>query len=257
MNDLLELLSSPLLDSERLDKLSWSSREAYANAQPYPHIVIDDFLPPKVLRAVLDEFPGPEVAKKAWGNKDSSRDGYGHQAQFNKLSTRDEDKMGPVTVKLMQEMNSAQFIRFLQRLTRIPALIPDPSYRGAGLHQTLAEGFLKVHVDFNTHHTTGLDRRCNCLIYLNEDWQEEWGGDLEIWNEDVTERVALVPPIANRCVIFSTIPNSWHGHPRPLKCPENTSRKSLVHFYYSNGRPEHEISTSDSTTFWHDTPDGY
>lgn len=255
MNDLLELLSSPLLKADSLDQLARDNHKAYAEAQPYPHIVIDDFLEPAVLRAVLDEFPGPDIAKEKWGNKDRAKDGYGKQVQFHKLATTDEADMGPVTVKLMQEMNSSPFMRFLQRLTGIPSMIPDPSYRGAGLHQTIAGGFLKVHVDFNTHHITKLDRRCNCLIYLNEDWQEEWGGDLEIWNQDVTERSALVAPIANRCVIFSTVPNSWHGHPRPLKCPENNSRKSLVHFYYSNGRPEHEITTSDSVTFWHDTPD--
>lgn len=257
MNDLLDLLSSPLLEGERLQQLAEAHREAYASAEPFPHIVIDDFLAPKVLRAVLDEFPGPETAKEDWFYKEGTKDDYGDQVQFGKLATSRESDMGPVTIKLMQEMNGARFIQFLQRLTDIPSLIPDPSYLGAGLHQTLRDGFLKVHVDFNTHQKTGLDRRCNCLIYLNEDWQEAWGGELEIWNRDVTERLALVPPVANRCIIFSTIPNSWHGHPRPLKCPENNSRKSLVHFYYSRGRPEHEISTSDSTTFWHDTPDGY
>lgn len=257
MNNMLELLSSPLFNADRLIQLAMDNRPAYADAKPYPHIVLDDFLEPAVLRAVLDEFPGPAAAREKWGNKDKSKDGYGHQAQFNKLATTNEKEMGPVTVKLMQEMNGARFLGFLQRLTGISNLIPDPSYRGAGLHQTVTGGFLKVHVDFNTHHTTGLDRRCNCLIYLNEDWQEEWGGDLEIWNQDVSERMAKVAPIANRCVIFSTIPNSWHGHPRPLKCPEDNGRKSLVHFYYSNGRPDNEITTSDSTTFWHDTPEGY
>lgn len=254
MNNLLELLSSPLLDADKLDRLATDNRQAYREAQPYPHIVIDNFLSPSVLRAIMDEFPTAEAAQEKWSYKEGTKDNYGDQVQFNKLATNKEIDMGPVTIKLMHEMNSARFMRFLQRLTGIPTLIPDPSHLGAGLHQTFAEGFLKVHVDFNTHHKTGLDRRCNCLIYLNEDWQEEWGGDLEIWNQDVTELSASVPPIANRCVIFSTVPNSWHGHPSPLKCPENNSRKSLVHFYYSNGRPEHEITTSDSVTFWHDTP---
>jgi len=256
MSHLLTLLSSPLLDSNKLEELATEQADSYRNAEPFPHIVIDDFLAPDVLRAVIDEFPSPYIAQESWSYKQGVEDDYGDQAQHKKYATVKEEAMGPVTVKLMQEMNSSRFLRFLQKLAGIPALIPDPSYRGAGLHQTLPDGFLKVHVDFNTHHVTKLDRRCNCLIYLNEDWQEEWEGNLEIWNKDVTERTASVAPVANRCVIFTTIPNSWHGHPRPLKCPEGNSRKSLVHFYYSNGRPEHEITTSDSQTFWRDVPDG-
>lgn len=255
MSDLLSLLSNPVLDQKELFELAAKHRGSYASAEPYSHVVIDNFLPAAVLRAVIDEFPGPELARDQWVIKDHAEGGYGDQVQFKKLSTSHEKEMGPVTRKLMQEMNSNSFLCFLQRITGIENLIPDPSYRGAGLHQTLPGGFLKVHVDFNTHHKTRLDRRCNCLIYLNEDWQEEWGGNLEVWNKDVSRKMASIAPIANRCLIFSTVPNSWHGHPHPLRCPEGHSRKSLVHFYYSNGRPQHEVSTNDETTFWHEVPE--
>ncbi len=43
-------------------------------------------------------------------------------------------------------------------------------------------------------------------------------------------------------VIFSTTDFSNHGHPEPLKCPNEISRKSIALYYFSSGRPKEEIS---------------
>ena len=94
-----------------------------------------------------------------------------------------------------------------------------------------------------------LDRRLNLLLYLNKEWKEEYGGHFELWNRDVTTCEAKILPIFNRCVIFNTSDFSYHGHPNPLNCPENLTRKSLALYYYSNGRPQEEISGKHSTIF--------
>src|SRR5438034_178076 len=77
-------------------------------------------------------------------------------------------------------------------------------------------GFLKVHVDFNVHPKLKLDRRLNMLIYLNKEWREEWGGDLELWDADRTMCRKKIAPLFNRTVVFSTGDSSFHGHPHPL-----------------------------------------
>ena len=61
--------------------------------------------------------------------------------------------------------------------------------------------------------------------------------------------VAAVAPLFNRMAIFSTTDFSWHGHPDPLTCPENRSRKSLALYYFSLGRPAEEVSDSHRTVF--------
>ena len=55
--------------------------------------------------------------------------------------------------------------------------------------------------------------------------------------------VKKISPQFNTVVIFSTTDFSNHGHPDPLDCPENITRKSLALYYFSKGRPQEEIIT--------------
>ena len=57
-------------------------------------------------------------------------------------------------------------------------------------------------------------------------------------------------PIYNRMAIFSTTSTSYHGNPEVVKCPADNSRKSLAFYYYTNGRPESEISTLEHNTLF-------
>lgn len=157
--------------------------------------------------------------------------------------------MGDTTRLLLYQLNSSVFIEFLENLTGINGIIPDPHLEGGGLHQIQRGGFLKMHVDFNWHSKLRLDRRLNLLIYLNKNWKEEYGGHLELWDKDMTRCEKKVLPIFNRCFIFNTSDFSYHGHPEPLTCPEGETRKSLALYYYSNGRPSEEISNFHSTVF--------
>ena len=150
----------------------------------------------------------------------------------------------------MHFLNSEPVLKFLQKLTGIKeTLLPDPYFEGGGYHEIKPGGFLKVHADFNKHRPTNLDRRINFLVYLNKDWEESYGGHFELWNLDMTKAERKILPIFNRVAIFSTISNSYHGHPNPLTCPQDKSRKSIALYYYTNGRPQSEVSKVHSTLF--------
>ena len=114
------------------------------------------------------------------------------------------------------------------------------------MHEIKSGGLLKVHTDFSKHPTNNFDRRVNVLIYLNSDWKEEYGGHIEFWDSKMKMAVNKILPIFNRVVIFSTTDYSNHGHPEPLSCPVNLSRKSLALYYFSNGRPKNEIGLSNT-----------
>jgi Rps23 Pro-64 3,4-dihydroxylase Tpa1-like proline 4-hydroxylase len=227
------------LDPDYLDELATKYQDTYQQAQPFPHIVIDDFLPESVLESILSEFPDPN--KIEWQKFNG--------AGSKKLASKTELQMGEMTRILLYQLNSSTFISFLEKLTGISGIIPDPHFVGGGLHQIETGGYLKVHVDFNRHTRLNLDRRLNLLLYLNKDWQDEYGGHLELWNRDATRCEKQILPLFNRCVIFNTTDFSYHGHPHPLNCPEDRTRKSLALYYYSNGRPAEEISDSHSTQF--------
>ncbi len=76
-------------------------------------------------------------------------------------------------------------------------------------------------------------RRCNLILYLNEGWEESWGGSLELWDRQMKEMKAKIPPFFNRAVIFSTTEHSYHGHPDAMTCPEDRYRRSLALYYYT------------------------
>ena len=227
-------------DPVYLENLADKYREQYINAQPFPHIVIDDFLPEYVLNDVLKEFPKPgEIKWQDFENKSEK-----------KLASTSELQMGDATRFLLYQFNSSTFMSFLEKITGINGLIPDPHFVGGGLHQIERGGYLKMHVDFNRHTRLKLDRRLNLLLYLNKDWKEEYGGHIQLWDKDMTRCEKKILPIFNRCVIFSTTDFSYHGHPDPLTCPEGWTRKSLALYYYSNGRPAEEIAHADHSTIF-------
>lgn len=226
-----------ILDQDRLARLSAEHGGAYSSADPFPHVVIDDLLPADALRAVAEAFPKP--GDLDWHVFDNPSQ--------KKLAFEDARRMESGALWLLYQLNSARFMEFLERLTGIEGLIPDPYFVGGGLHQIERGGFLKIHADFNRHPKFNLDRRLNLLLYLNENWEEEYGGHLELWDAGMTRCVRRILPTFNRCVIFSTTDSSFHGHPEPLACPRGRTRKSLALYYYSNGRPDEEASADHGT----------
>jgi hypothetical protein len=222
-----------------------SNRDSYINAHPFSHIYFDNFFKPDVLYRILEEFPELGTKKEDI-----------HYANPNevKFASKRESRFGEATKSLLHFMNSQTFLEFLQAMTGIEeTLIPDPYFEGGGLHQIKRGGYLKVHVDFHTHQLMKLDRRLNVLVYLNDNWEEEYGGHFELWERDMSACAVKIAPLFNRMALFSTTGYSWHGHPDPLTCPENRSRRSLALYYYTNGRPENELAEDQrgriTTTF--------
>jgi len=230
---------------EDLTSVARKYQSVYTGNQPFPNIYFDDFLNSDYLREVLAEFP--DLARK----KDTI---YYNNPNENKHAGKGEYDMGPKTLALVHYLNSQPFLEFLQELTGIEeTLIPDPYLEGGGFHEIKPGGFLKLHVDFHKHRKMNLDRRLNLLVYLNEDWDESYGGHFELWERDMSRCAVKIAPLFNRAALFSTTGDSWHGHPDPLTCPQDRSRKSLALYYYTNGRPKGELKAFEqsriTTTF--------
>jgi hypothetical protein len=240
---------SSLFDYSRLRKIAEQQSLNYSGADPYPHILLEDILAKDTLRDLCKVFPRPDakVYRREFDVKTA-----GDKVQYNKLGSPPEEALNPLFRQLLWEMNSGMFIRFLEQLTGVKGLLADPSLRGAGLHQSLPGAVLGVHADFTNHRIYKLDRRLNVLLYLNEDWRDEYGGHLELWSRDMSQCVRRIRPSLGRCVIFSTDATSFHGHPDQLSCPDGITRKSVALYYYSNGR-EDSLTAATKATIWKET----
>ena len=209
----------------------------YQNNQPFPHIVIDDAFNIDMVREVEGELSG-------FSDWDGEKSFFG---SIKKRHCSNLNKLPPTTCLLLNYLNSSDFLLSLESLTGITGLIPDPYFFGGGVHSIIRGGFLKIHADFNWHNKLLLHRRINLLLYLNSEWDQSWGGALELWDAKMEKKRVEILPIINRMVIFNTTDHSYHGHPEPLKCPENKARNSIALYYYSSSRPENEVTRGKST----------
>lgn len=205
----------------------------YQSAEPYHHICVDDFLPLSVVEKVRQE--ALSVDEKAPENSS-------HQEHLK--ASYNPDTLPLYTRAVFYALNSQAFLRFLQEMTGIPHLIPDPYFKGAGIHRTSNGGYLGIHADFNMHKQMYLERRLNVLIYLNPDWKPEYGGGFEVWTDDMKTRVAQFPPFMNRMCCFSTSSNSYHGNPEPVNHPEGDPRLSIALYYYTPTWSEDRVAHS-------------
>lgn len=232
------------IDKQKLALLAERFSRQYQEAVPYPHIYLDGVF------SNLDEIETAfsklrDIEFYEYNNALEKKLGYDKIAD-----------MPREIVDLLIELNSPDFLNFLETLTGIDGLIPDPYFRGGGIHQTKRGGKLDIHVDFNIHPKLNLDRRLNAIVYLNKNWQESWHGDFQAWEGHkegdkhfLTKLHERIYPLFNRLLIFSTSEKSYHGHPEPLDCPEDITRKSIALYYYTNGRPEDEQAEKHSTAY--------
>jgi len=217
--------------NQNLKELGASLKEGYRSADPFPHCCVDNLISDELLEEVLNEVPAPHKTKK-WIALEE--EGKSHMKLISKSA---EKSLGPHTKYLVNCLSSPSFLAFLEELTGIDGLIPDPYLWAAGLHQIGSGGFLEIHADFYKYKKLNLYRRLNLLLYLNKDWQEDYHGHLELWDKNMQKRAAYLP-IWNRTLISIIAPHAYHGFPHPIQCPEDMTRKSLAIWYYTSALPE-------------------
>jgi len=200
---------------------------------PFPYIVIDNFFPDFFLRKCKEEVMKHDIWHSdtvEWTQEFQQLKFY-YPADITDMNEF-HSKL-PITTMVMDYLNSDEFLEFLQDLTGHEQLYRDPKLMGGGIHRIKRGGKLSVHYDYNEHPETKKLRKLNVLIYLNENWKSEWGGNLELWSRDLQSKEVEVEPIFNRMVIFD-IEKAPHGHPIPLNSPENVDRYSLALYYFTD-----------------------
>jgi Rps23 Pro-64 3,4-dihydroxylase Tpa1-like proline 4-hydroxylase len=149
-------------------------------------------------------------------------------------------------------LNSAMFLRAMSKVMGIAKVMPDPYFAGGGLNVTMRGGLLDVHVDGNYHDASGLNRRLNALVYLNPEWQESWGGEFGVYDENGENCLKKVAPLFNRLVVFDSHDKSFHGLPDPVNFPPGVPRRSILLYYYTKeSRPgEQVVVESPHSALW-------
>jgi Rps23 Pro-64 3,4-dihydroxylase Tpa1-like proline 4-hydroxylase len=215
--------AAKLVPSEALRKAATSMAKAYRAAQPFPHIVLDGLWDEEVLDRIEAEFPSSD--RGDWLKWDTENE--------LKQTSRGISGLEPFSTLVFELMNSGAFIDAVKAITGIGDLLPDPTFFGAGLHESGPGGRLDIHSDYEKHPELPLARRVNVLVYLNRNWRPEWKGDLELWDPDTRTRAVSIAPLFNRTVIFDTTERALHGFPEPITCPPGRNRRLMSVYYWS------------------------
>jgi hypothetical protein len=235
----LDLISPSVLDRAA------ALRAAFEAAQPFRHLVVDGFLNPAYCQELIRQFPAfdREHALNEFGE-------VGRKAVFQDLP-----QIGPAFQRFDRMLRSREFLAFLGEISGIPKLLYDAEYVGGGTHENLDGQELDPHVDFNFHPRTKYHRRLNLILFLNPDWEPEWGGNLELhrnpWLGPEQNTIQAVVPAANRCVLFETSEDSWHGFSR-IRLPQEKSgisRRSIAVYFYTRERPAAETAANHATVY--------
>ena len=232
-----------IFNDKKYTELALKNHKKYIKNKPFPHIYFDNFLPKNVALAISKEYPKINERNKNWKvhkNKNVIR-------YFLEDSSRYKEKMQIFSMIL----NSRRFILFLETLTGIKSIISDPFFMGGGAMTTGSGGFLKVHADFNYYNKIKMYRRINIIIYLNEEWEESWNGNLEFWSEDMIKKQSYSPKL-NTAIIFHVHDKAFHGYPDKINCPDTIGRKSINLYYYTEENDELQNKVPHKT-IWKDT----
>ncbi len=194
------------------------------NNHPYGHCTTENFLPEEIIKSISSSFKFPDQI-------DSTSDVL---FQKTKKALNEYNLFPPEIKKIIDYLNSKSFISVLEDKFKIKNLIADPSLFGGGMHESRNGGYLKIHSDFIYIRKKKLKRMLNLLLYLNDNWDEKWGGAIELWDQKMKSNFVKVPPKINHAVIFRTDTESNHGFPDPIDCPKTIGRKSLALYYYIN-----------------------
>jgi Rps23 Pro-64 3,4-dihydroxylase Tpa1-like proline 4-hydroxylase len=219
-------------------------RETFLTAQPFKHVMIEDFFEPSFAEQLLAEFPSFD--KKLSINESGQTSGKAVHTNIRSIS--------PAYQQLYATLSSRPFLDFVSQLSGIPDLLLDPKMFGGGTHENLHGQDLDPHVDFNYDEARQLHRRLNLIVYMNKEWRSEWGGALEIHSNPRRpdeNQIHSFDPLFNRCVMFETNEYSWHGFPR-IDQPEDKrhlSRKSISIYLYTKERPAEETAPVHATFY--------
>ena len=230
-----------VFDLDRLSDIARERSREYRDAEPYPHVVIDDFLPIDDARALTAAFPNADDATM-W-------DRYNAPGYEVKMGCGDETRFPEPIRKAIHDLNSGPFIRILEELTGIEHLLPDPHLLGGGMHMTLAgrpsRHPRRLQLAQSDRSAPPVESAAVSVARM----AVTVGGRTGIVGHDGTRMVRRVEPLFNRMVLFSTRSDTFHGHPKPWAAPAGVGRKSIALYYYTSTRPESELRPEHSTLY--------
>ena len=219
---------------ERLEKDADTLREDFNLAKNIPtrFAAIDNLFPEDIARKLHEAFPPTEEMRLL----DSFRE--------KKYTSKSLDKFSPLIADATFAFQDQRVIDAVSLITGQKEAVGDPHLYAGGISAMAHGHFLNPHIDNSHDHEQKNYRVLNLLYYVTPEWKAENGGNLELWNEEVT-KVVEIPSLFNRLVLMETNEKSWHS---VNEVKADGLRCCISNYYFSQHSPN-GYETSHITFF--------
>ena len=184
---------------------------------------VDDLLPVGLAREIYDRFPPTERMMLKRSIKEHKR----VAAQM--------DRYDPLLEEAVYAFQDPRVVALIGRFTGLSALEPDADLYAGGISLMTRGGYLRPHLD--NSHDGGRDRYrvLNLLYYVTPDWDPEWGGSLQLWDEGPLTTPRTLPATFNSLVLMATNRTSWHS---VNEITRDARRCCVSNYYFSTVSPD-------------------
>jgi len=202
--------------------------------------VIDDVFTEEAARKIFQAFPPVEQMRLL----DTFRE--------RKFTSKSLDKFDPLLTDATFAFQDERVMKKVGEITGLQDAVGDPMLYAGGISAMKTGHFLNPHLD-NSHDFEQKNYRVlNLLYYCSPDWTVEHGGNLELWDEGVTEATEI-PCLFNRLVLMATNDKSWHSvnevKADAVRCcvsnyyfsPHSPNGYETSHVTYFRARPEQKL----------------
>ncbi len=211
----------------------------FRNQQPIPMVLIEDFLPIEL--AINLHKESLTIDNSFWTK--FNRNGS-HMKECKNLS------VAPIAFDLVSKLHSSVFLTWLEKITGIAGIIPDPYLTGAGYCKSYRGDVLKKHTDFNWNEQLKLHRVLSLIIYLTPEWDPSWGGSLDFYDKTGDNIIKSNPCLFNNCLIWEYDKYGYHGYETPLNCPNTIQRTAFRLFFYKSNSSHNETDPPHRSLYW-------
>lgn len=225
MNENVDRLAGLIADKIRAHKDELTG--LWNTTGPIQHCFLDDVLPADEVLELSRKFPNPKDLMTRSSMREHKKVGI------------NLDDYDPVIKDFQHAFQHQKVIDAVEEITEIPDLVGDPSFYASGISVMETGDFLNPHLDNSHDGDQKKYRVLNILFYVSPDWKLENGGNLELWDADITESQTLVSKF-NRLAIMLTDDESWHS---VSKVTASKPRLCISNYYFGEKSPiEKEFS---------------
>jgi Rps23 Pro-64 3,4-dihydroxylase Tpa1-like proline 4-hydroxylase len=202
---------------------------------------IDDLLPIDEANKIYAAFPD----KSTMVLKKSLREFKYVAAQMNQYN--------PLLEEIVYAFQQPEVVDLVTKITGIEDMHPDENLYAGGISLMGKGNFLNPHLDNSHDKDRSLYRVLNLLYYVSPEWDQSFGGNLELWDDGPKAQRREFVSRFNRLVLMATHKGSWHSVNQvqvdsPRCCVSNyyfspipIEGREYFHVTSFRGRPEQPV----------------